>query len=78
MWRSLGCVVCQPSAPVTASTRFSAQIVVFDIKIPMTIGFPVHALRRCRRMLIPVVLGDSAPFECDGGGQGRPARLHPA
>ncbi|KAI8098828.1 P-loop containing nucleoside triphosphate hydrolase protein [Halteromyces radiatus] len=38
---STGCVLCTPLQPVPITTTFTAQIVVFDIKIPITSGFPV-------------------------------------
>ncbi|ORZ01606.1 P-loop containing nucleoside triphosphate hydrolase protein [Syncephalastrum racemosum] len=38
---STGCVLCSPSKPVPVTTSFTAQIVVFDVKIPITCGFPV-------------------------------------
>ncbi|KAG0176932.1 HBS1-like protein [Apophysomyces sp. BC1034] len=41
MTLSTGCVLCSPLAPVPVTTSFTAQIVVFDIKVPITSGFPV-------------------------------------
>ncbi|KAI7870745.1 P-loop containing nucleoside triphosphate hydrolase protein [Spinellus fusiger] len=38
---STGCVLCSTSHPVSMTTTFVAQIVVFDIKVPITCGFPV-------------------------------------
>ncbi|CAG8465837.1 11532_t:CDS:10 [Paraglomus brasilianum] len=38
---STGSILCSPSSPVPVSSNFIAQIVVFDIKIPITKGFPV-------------------------------------
>lgn len=38
---SIGNVLCDPSAPIHVVTRFVAQIVVFNNKIPITKGFPV-------------------------------------
>ncbi|KAF7731825.1 HBS1-like protein [Apophysomyces ossiformis] len=38
---STGCVLCSPLAPVPVTSSFTAQIVVFDIKVPITSGFPV-------------------------------------
>ncbi|KAJ8653690.1 translation elongation factor Tu [Lichtheimia ornata] len=38
---SNGCVICNPQFPVPVTSTFTAQIVVFDIKIPITAGFPV-------------------------------------
>ncbi|KAI9310075.1 P-loop containing nucleoside triphosphate hydrolase protein [Dichotomocladium elegans] len=38
---SSGCVLCNPQFPVPISSSFNAQIVVFDIKAPITVGFPV-------------------------------------
>ncbi|ORZ18625.1 P-loop containing nucleoside triphosphate hydrolase protein [Absidia repens] len=38
---STGCVLCTPLHPVPITTSFTAQIVVFDVRIPITSGFPV-------------------------------------
>lgn len=38
---SSGCVLCSPQHPVPVTTSFTAQIVVFDLKIPITSGYPV-------------------------------------
>ncbi|KAI8334736.1 P-loop containing nucleoside triphosphate hydrolase protein [Chlamydoabsidia padenii] len=38
---STGCVLCTPLHPVPTTTAFTAQIVVFDVRIPITSGFPV-------------------------------------
>ncbi|OZJ06376.1 hypothetical protein BZG36_00737 [Bifiguratus adelaidae] len=38
---SPGCVLCDPLAPVPVAKLFKAQIVTFDIKIPITLGYPV-------------------------------------
>ncbi|CAO3640610.1 unnamed protein product [Cunninghamella blakesleeana] len=38
---STGCVLCNPLEPVPVTTTFTAQIVVFDIKVPITSGFPI-------------------------------------
>ncbi|KAG2228809.1 hypothetical protein INT48_000082 [Thamnidium elegans] len=38
---SNGCIVCTPSRPVPVTGLFEAQIVVFDIRIPITPGYPV-------------------------------------
>ncbi|RKP11910.1 hypothetical protein BJ684DRAFT_12235, partial [Piptocephalis cylindrospora] len=39
---SLGGVLCDPSQPAPMSRRFQAQLLVFDIKVPLTIGVPVE------------------------------------
>lgn len=38
---SNGCIVCTGSKPVPVTSTFEAQIVVFDIRIPITPGYPV-------------------------------------
>ncbi|KAJ8331570.1 hypothetical protein O5D80_000481 [Batrachochytrium dendrobatidis] len=45
---STGSILCDPSAPVSITSHFRAQIVTFDINIPLTIGIPivVHHLGR--------------------------------
>jgi len=34
-------MLCDPDSPVQVSAHFSAQIITFDIRIPLTIGVPV-------------------------------------
>ena len=41
---SNGSVLCSRDAPIPVTTHFAAQIVVFDVKIPVTVGFPVSVL----------------------------------
>ena len=45
---STGSVLCDTDVPVKVSTRLQAQIIIFDIEIPITVGFSVslflHAL----------------------------------
>ncbi|KAL1915350.1 uncharacterized protein VTP21DRAFT_6808 [Calcarisporiella thermophila] len=38
---STGSVLCSPEHPVPSVTKFIAQVVVFDVKVPITKGFPV-------------------------------------
>ncbi|KAI7832726.1 P-loop containing nucleoside triphosphate hydrolase protein [Gamsiella multidivaricata] len=38
---SNGSVLCARDAPIPVTTHFAAQIVVFDVKIPITVGFPI-------------------------------------
>ncbi|KAF9920366.1 HBS1-like protein [Linnemannia zychae] len=38
---STGAVLCARDAPIPVTTHFAAQIVVFDVKIPITVGFPI-------------------------------------
>ncbi|KAI8820643.1 P-loop containing nucleoside triphosphate hydrolase protein [Fimicolochytrium jonesii] len=38
---NIGSLLCDPSAPVPITSHFRAQIVTFDIDIPLTIGVPV-------------------------------------
>ncbi|KAI9144006.1 P-loop containing nucleoside triphosphate hydrolase protein [Paraphysoderma sedebokerense] len=37
----IGHVLCPPSAPIPITNHIGARIVVFDVKIPVTLGFPV-------------------------------------
>ncbi|CAO3693728.1 unnamed protein product [Umbelopsis ramanniana] len=41
MQLSSGTVLCTPAHPVPVTSTFIAQLVVFDIKVPITSGFPV-------------------------------------
>ncbi|XP_033091286.1 HBS1-like protein isoform X6 [Trachypithecus francoisi] len=38
---NVGCVFCVPKEPIKACTRFRARILIFNIEIPITKGFPV-------------------------------------
>ncbi|KAI9244417.1 P-loop containing nucleoside triphosphate hydrolase protein [Sporodiniella umbellata] len=38
---SNGCVICSSSHPVPVTSTFEAQIVVFDVRIPLTLGYQV-------------------------------------
>ncbi|XP_004702214.2 HBS1-like protein isoform X1 [Echinops telfairi] len=38
---NVGCVFCGPKDPIKACTRFRARILIFNIEIPITKGFPV-------------------------------------
>lgn len=38
---TVGSVLCDPSQPARATSRFQARVVIFNIKIPITKGFPV-------------------------------------
>ncbi|XP_065842838.1 HBS1-like protein [Oscarella lobularis] len=38
---TIGSVLSAPSSPVKAATKFKAQIIVFNIDVPITRGFPV-------------------------------------
>nr|XP_037271666.1 HBS1-like protein [Rhipicephalus microplus] len=37
----LGSFLCDPAVPIRVSTRFQARLVVFNIEVPLTRGFPV-------------------------------------
>lgn len=48
---SVGCVVCDPKEPIGVCTRFRARILLFNIEVPITQGFPVretHSHAHCR------------------------------
>nr|KAF6341312.1 HBS1 like translational GTPase [Myotis myotis] len=38
---NVGCIFCGPKEPIKACTRFRARILIFNIEIPITRGFPV-------------------------------------
>ncbi|XP_055981864.1 HBS1-like protein isoform X1 [Sorex fumeus] len=38
---NVGCIFCGPKEPIKACTRFRARILIFNIEIPVTKGFPV-------------------------------------
>uniref|UniRef100_A0AAQ4P7K0 HBS1-like protein n=1 Tax=Gasterosteus aculeatus aculeatus TaxID=481459 RepID=A0AAQ4P7K0_GASAC len=38
---NVGCVFCDPKEPIRVCTRFRAQILLFNIEVPITQGFPV-------------------------------------
>lgn len=38
---NVGCIFCGPKEPIRACTRFRARILIFNIEIPVTKGFPV-------------------------------------
>ena len=39
-----------PSSPVKAATKFKAQIIVFNIDVPITRGFPVRNFKKGFRL----------------------------
>ncbi|TRY86995.1 hypothetical protein DNTS_009106 [Danionella cerebrum] len=38
---NVGCMFCDPKEPIRACTRFRARILLFNIEVPITQGFPV-------------------------------------
>jgi len=38
---AVGCIICDPQTPIPVTTRFQARIIVFNVKVPITMGFPV-------------------------------------
>ncbi|XP_061062828.1 HBS1-like protein isoform X2 [Eubalaena glacialis] len=38
---NVGCIFCGPKEPIKVCTRFRARILIFNIEIPITKGFPV-------------------------------------
>ncbi|XP_072576545.1 HBS1-like protein isoform X1 [Vulpes vulpes] len=38
---NVGCIFCGPKEPIKSCTRFRARILIFNIEIPITKGFPV-------------------------------------
>ena len=37
----VGSILCDPADPIKAASRFRARVVIFNIDIPITKGFPV-------------------------------------
>ncbi|KAK2489457.1 hypothetical protein MC885_005613, partial [Smutsia gigantea] len=40
---NVGCIFCGPKEPIKACTRFRARILIFNIEVPITKGFPFIA-----------------------------------
>nr|AAO41445.1 RE29053p [Drosophila melanogaster] len=38
---TVGCIINDPQTPIPVTTRFQARIIVFNVKVPITMGFPV-------------------------------------
>ncbi|NXC67675.1 HBS1L protein, partial [Anhinga anhinga] len=38
---NVGCVFCDPKEPIKVCTRFRARVLIFNIEVPVTKGFPV-------------------------------------
>ncbi|KAH8379223.1 hypothetical protein KR009_003736 [Drosophila setifemur] len=38
---TVGCIISDPQTPIPVTTRFQARIIVFNVKVPITMGFPV-------------------------------------
>lgn len=38
---NVGCIICDPQNPIPVTSRFQCRILVFNVKVPITIGFPV-------------------------------------
>ncbi|KAH8274962.1 hypothetical protein KR018_003447 [Drosophila ironensis] len=38
---TVGSIICDPQTPIPVTTRFQARIIVFNVKVPITMGFPV-------------------------------------
>ena len=36
-----GSIICDPSSPIKSTTRLKAKVVIFNIDLPITKGFPV-------------------------------------
>ncbi|KAJ2019321.1 hypothetical protein IWW57_005120, partial [Coemansia sp. S610] len=51
---SVGSVVCTPERPIQCTTRFEAQLVVFDPPVPITNGFP--GLLHMQSLNVPAVV----------------------
>ncbi|XP_026845233.1 HBS1-like protein [Drosophila persimilis] len=38
---TVGCIISDPQTPIPVTTRFQARIIVFSVKVPITMGYPV-------------------------------------
>ncbi|XP_068141958.1 protein HBS1 [Drosophila tropicalis] len=38
---TVGCIISDPQIPIPVTTRFQARIIVFNVKVPITMGYPV-------------------------------------
>ncbi|XP_068006016.1 HBS1-like protein isoform X2 [Melanerpes formicivorus] len=38
---NVGCVFCDPKEPIKVCTRFRARVLIFNVEVPITKGFPV-------------------------------------
>lgn len=56
---SNGSVLCARDAPIPVTTHFAAQIVVFDVKIPITVGFPVSPFSQCPSECLTFMLSET-------------------
>lgn len=54
---SVGCIFCCPKEPIKACTRFRARVLIFNIEIPVTKGFPVS-------LALSLFLKCSWEFQC--------------
>lgn len=43
----VGYILCDPQVPVPIASKFQARIVVFNVTVPLTKGFPVSILLVC-------------------------------
>lgn len=39
---AVGYILCDPKAPVPIASKFQARIVIFNVTVPITKGFPVR------------------------------------
>ena len=51
---SVGCVFCDPKEPIRVCTRFRARILLFNIEVPITQGFPVSATKHNHSLTINI------------------------
>ena len=38
---SIGSILCSIQYPVKVATKFEARVIIFNIEIPITVGYPV-------------------------------------
>lgn len=51
---SVGSIICDPQNPIPVANRFQARILVFNVTVPITIGYPV--LLHYQSLIEPAVL----------------------
>lgn len=39
---AVGYILCDPQSPVQVSSKFQARVVIFNVTVPITKGFPVR------------------------------------
>lgn len=53
---SVGYILCDPQNPVQISSKFQARIVVFNVTVPITRGFPVSTFQTIIILVLILIL----------------------